>query len=147
MRAPRRRPALALLAAAALAGCTPNVTSHGTPMTRIEQAQITPGVDTRGSVIRQLGRPASTGLIDGERWYYVATVIEREMFYAPQVIDRRVLAITFDETGLVTGVNEYALEDGVAVALRTSTTPTFGRELTIAQQLFANVGRVGTGTQ
>jgi outer membrane protein assembly factor BamE (lipoprotein component of BamABCDE complex) len=135
------RPALAALAVLLLTGCEATVSTHGTPMTRIEEAQITPGVDTRGSVIRQLGRPGSTGLIDGERWYYVSTVMEQETYHAPRIVDRRVVAVAFDETGLVTSVDEFGLEDGVPVALRAETTPTYGRELTIAQQIFGNIGR------
>jgi outer membrane protein assembly factor BamE (lipoprotein component of BamABCDE complex) len=137
-------PCLALVAfgVSLLSGCEATVSTHGTPMTRIEEAQITPGVDTRGSVIRQLGRPSSTGLIDGERWYYVSTIMEQETYHAPRIVDRQVVAVAFDETGVVTAVNRFGMEDGVPVALRAETTPTYGRELTFAQQMFGNVGRV-----
>jgi outer membrane protein assembly factor BamE (lipoprotein component of BamABCDE complex) len=137
--------ASAALCLSLLAGCEATVSTHGTPMTRIEEAQITPGIDTRGSVIRQLGRPTNTGLIDGERWYYVSTVMEQETYHAARIVDRQVVAVAFDETGVVTAVNRFGMEDGVPVALRAETTPTFGRELTIAQQLFGNIGRVNPG--
>jgi len=42
----------------------------------------------------------------------------------------------------VTQVNRYGLEDGKVVDLVTATTPTYGRELTVLQQLFGNVGRI-----
>lgn len=128
-----------------VAGCTPNVTAHGTPMTRIESAEITPGVDTRGSVRRQLGQPTMSSLIAGETWFYVSTIMEQRTYHAAEVVDRRVLAVAFDDAGVVVSANRYGLEDGQLVALRTETTPTFGRELTVAQQLFGNLGRVGPG--
>jgi outer membrane protein assembly factor BamE (lipoprotein component of BamABCDE complex) len=124
-----------------LAGCAPRVTSHGIPATRIEQAQITPGVDTRGSVERQLGRPSSTSIADNEQWFYVSTVMESETYKARRVVDRRVFVISFDEVGLVSDFEELGVDDGVAVALRTETTPTYGREMTFAQQMFSNIGR------
>ena len=132
--------ALCLLATAA---CAPRITTHGTPMTRMEMADVTPGVDTRGSVRRQLGEPLSTSLVGGETWFYVSTVMEHETYQAARIIDRRVLAVSFDEAGLVVAANRYGLEDGALVALRSETTPTYGRELTIAQQIFGNLGRVG----
>ena len=138
---PLRRAAAMLAALAALSACAPRITAHGTPMTRIEQAQITPGVDTRGSVLRQLGQPASTGLIDGERWYYVATVMERETYHARRIVDRQIIAVAFDDVGVVTAVQNLDMNDSMDVALRVETTPTYGRELTFAQQMFGNIGR------
>ena len=49
----------------------------------------------------------------------------------PEVIDRRVVAILFDDQDFVRSVNTYGLEDGRIIDLETNTTPTFGRELTI----------------
>ena len=141
-----RRYTIAVLCLLGVAGCAPRVSNHGTPMTRIEMAEITPGVDTRGSVRRQLGDPLTTSLIGGETWFYVSTVMEQETYHAPRIVDRRVLAVAFDEVGLVTTANRYGLEDGKVVALRTETTPTYGRELTIAQQMFGNIGRLGSET-
>ena len=141
-----RRSTTAVLCLLAVAGCAPRVTNHGTPMTRIELAEITPGVDTRGSVRRQLGEPLTTSLVGGETWFYVSTVMEQQTYHAPRIVDRRVLAVAFDEVGLVTTANRYGLEDGQVVALRTETTPTYGRELTVAQQIFGNVGRINADT-
>jgi outer membrane protein assembly factor BamE (lipoprotein component of BamABCDE complex) len=129
----------------AVAGCAPRVTTHGTPMTRMEMAEITPGVDTRGSVRRQLGQPVTTSLLGGETWFYVSTVMEQVAYRAAVIVDRQVIAVSFDETGLVTAAERFALDDGAQLALRTETTPTYGRELTIAQQLLGNIGRVSEG--
>jgi outer membrane protein assembly factor BamE (lipoprotein component of BamABCDE complex) len=137
--------AAALASMAVASGCSPVVSTHGTPMVRLEAAEITPGVDTRGSVRRALGQPITTSLVDGETWFYVSTVMEKETYHAPRVVDRKVLAVRFDALGVVTEANRYGLEDGQVVALRTETTPTYGRELTVAQQLFSNIGRVNPG--
>jgi hypothetical protein len=42
-------------------------------------------------------------------------------------------------------VNRYGLEDGRVIDLATRTTPTFGRELTVLQQLFGNIGNFDPG--
>jgi outer membrane protein assembly factor BamE (lipoprotein component of BamABCDE complex) len=51
-----------------------------------------------------------------------------------------VVAIEFDEQGVVTGIGQFGLEDGQIVDLVTRTTPTYGSQLTILEQLFGNIG-------
>ena len=136
-----RLAALALCAGLAAAGCAPTVTYHGFAPRLGELEAIEAGIDTRGTVLNRLGQPSATGSFDSRDWYYVASRMERRMFYAPEIVDRTVVAIRFDETGLVERVNRYGLEDGRVVDLVTETTPTFGRELTVLQQLFGNIGR------
>lgn len=125
-----------------LVACAPITSSHGVPMARIEMAAIDPGLDTRGTVRRALGRPSHAIDLDGETWIYVYSIMEREMFFAPRVVERQVLTVRFDADGFVDRVERFGLEDGQVVALRPEVTPTFGRELTVLQQLLGNIGRL-----
>jgi outer membrane protein assembly factor BamE (lipoprotein component of BamABCDE complex) len=140
--AARRRAApLALAAALGLAaGCTPVVSTHGYAPPEEMVSQVVEGVDTRGSVRRKLGRPGATGTFTEDGWYYVATTVSKKAFYAPRVVERRIIAIEFDDVDRVAAVRRYGLEDGRVVDLETRTTPTFGRELTILQQVLGNLG-------
>lgn len=131
--------------AAAMAGCSPTYTNHGFAPQVADLQAIEAGVDTRGSVERRLGQPSATGSFDGDVWFYAASRVEHFAFYAPKVVERTVVAVRFDDAGLVTGVGRYGLEDGRVVDLVTNTTPTYGRELSVVQQLFGNVGRVNAG--
>jgi outer membrane protein assembly factor BamE (lipoprotein component of BamABCDE complex) len=140
-----------LFAAAGLAvglaasGCAPTYTTHGFTPAAEELDQITAGLDTRESVFRRLGNPSMAGTFEGDEWFYVASRIERYAFYEPKVVDRTVVVIAFDDAGVVESVERYGLEEGRVVDLVTRTTPTYGRELTVLQQLFGNVGRVDPG--
>jgi outer membrane protein assembly factor BamE (lipoprotein component of BamABCDE complex) len=137
--------AVVLCAALGAAGCAPTYTTHGfTPQAEVLDT-IEAGTDTRGSVLRKLGRPSSSGTFDSSVWYYVASKMEEFAFYEPTVVDRKVVVVKFDDAGLVTAVNRYGVEDGKVVDLVTRTTPTFGRELTVLQQIMGNVGRVDPG--
>ncbi len=135
----------ALLACAAVAGCAPTVSNHGFAPQVAELSEIEPGMDTRGSVVRRLGRPSAYSAYDGDVWYYIASRVESFAFYRPRVVDRTVVAVRFDENGLVTEVNSYGVEDGRIIDLVTNTTPTYGRELSVLQQIFGNVGRFDAG--
>ncbi|MEM9099878.1 MAG: outer membrane protein assembly factor BamE [Pseudomonadota bacterium] len=136
-----RIPALGALAmATVLMACESQISSHGfAPEPEVLQT-VQAGLDTRGSVRRKVGRPSSTGVFTETGWYYIATTIERDMYKEPEVIDRRVVAITFDENDVVASVNEYGLEDGRVIDLQSRTTPTAGRELSILEQAFGNIG-------
>lgn len=136
--------AAAFLALALAAGCAPRTTVHGFAPQQAELERIAIGQDTRSSVLQKLGQPSAVGTFTNDEWYYVASRMERHMFYAPQVVDRTVVAVRFDPAGAVADVARYGLEDGRVVNLATRTTPTFGRELTVLQQLFGNIGNVGS---
>lgn len=133
---------LAAASALALSACEATYTNHGFAP-QIAQLEQISSSDTRGSVLRSLGQPSASGTFDGESWYYMASRVENYAFYAPKIVDRKVVAIRFDDAGRVTNVARYGVEDGKIIDLITRTTPTYGREITILQQLFGNIGRVG----
>ncbi|MEM7497304.1 MAG: outer membrane protein assembly factor BamE [Pseudomonadota bacterium] len=137
----RRLPALAALAfVVALPGCAAVVTTHGYAPPEEMVATVVEGVDTRGSVRRKIGRPGATGTFTEDGWYYVSTTVSKQGFFAPEIVDRRIIAVEFNDVDRVTSVRRYGLADGQIVDLETRTTPTFGRELTILQQVLGNVG-------
>lgn len=136
------RRALAGIVAATLAvgACAPVMRTHGYAPPEAELAQIAVGQDTRGSVRRKVGRPGVNGLFTNDGWYYVASTVEHRTYNEPRVVDRRVVAIKFDAADVVSDVRVFGIEAGKVIDLETRTTPTFGRELTILQQLFGNLG-------
>lgn len=132
--------AAAIAAVTGLLGCAPEIRNHGYTPPDEELATIRIGQDTRGSVRRKIGRPGGAGIFTDDGWYYLSQKVEHLTYHAPEVIERRVVAITFNQNDVVASVNLYGLEDGKVIDLETNTTPTFGRELTILEQVLGNVG-------
>lgn len=131
----------AILAFAGLvAGCAPEIRSHGFAPQEEDLARVTIGVDTRGSVRRKIGRPGTSGVFSQQGWYYVSSKVEHYLYYDPEVVDRKVVAVLFDENDVVAAVNTYGIEDGRIIDLETNITPTYGRELTVLEQAFGNIG-------
>ena len=120
-------------------GCAPTVQVHGYVPPPSDIARIKPGFDDTGSVEEVLGRPSSNGVLRDSAWYYVQSVVESYTYHAPRVIDRTVLAVNFDQNGVVRDIQRYGLEDGKIINLTTRTTETGGRELGILEQLFGNL--------
>lgn len=135
-----RRVALGLmLGGCLLAACAPTRQVHGYVPSDADIARVTPGMDDYASVEEILGRPSSSGLLRDSSWYYVQSTFENLTYHAPRVIDRTVLAVEFDDNGVVSGIARYGLEDGRIVNLTTRTTETGGRTLGVLEQLFGNL--------
>ncbi|WP_316015590.1 outer membrane protein assembly factor BamE [Roseobacter sp. HKCCA0434] len=138
---------LALIAALgtvmSVGACAPRLSSHGYAPPDVELDRITVGQDTKASVGAALGRPSDAGVLTDQAWYYVSTSTSAYLYSAPEVIDRRVVAIQFDEAEVVRDVSVYGLEDGRPIRLVTRTTETFGNELSIIDQVLGNVFNPG----
>jgi len=142
MRLPKLR-ACALLACAALAlsACGNTVQIRGNNPEPEDIAQIEPGVHSRQDVMDLLGSPSTVSTFEDSKWYYIGQKTQKFAFLRPEVLDRKVLVVTFDEAGLVEGTRDYTLADAQEVDPVDRETPTEGRDLTLLQQLFGNVGK------
>lgn len=129
----------------ALAGCEPIVTNHGYAPPAERLAEIEVGIDGPESVQRKVGRPSTSGVIRNDVWYYVGSRFETMGWGGTEEVERTVVAIAFNRDGLVSSIDRYGMEDGRIINLVTRTTPTYGREMTILQQLFGNLGNFDAG--
>lgn len=124
-----------------LGGCQNKIVQHGNVPDEDQVVQIQPGQDDKNRVEQLLGSPSTTGNFGEEIWYYVSKRTSQTAFFDPDTIDQGVLAITFDNGGIVQDLKVYDQTDGRLVAMVDRTTPTHGNELTIIQQLLGNLGR------
>jgi len=133
-----------ILAACALGvtACNPVLRTHGYVYSVGEEPQITPEEDTESTVLARLGNPSTRGTFEQNTWYYISATRESLAYLRPATRDRRVIAVSFNDSGIVSSVEEYGLEDGRIIAYADRETPTRGRELTLLEQLLGNIGRV-----
>lgn len=103
------------------------------------------GKDTRDTVQSKLGTPSSTAAFGDPTWYYISTEQERYAFFQPDVTKRQILAVEFSEDGKVADIRKYGIEDGQVIALVDRETPSRGKEMTLLQQLFGNMGGLPAG--
>jgi outer membrane protein assembly factor BamE (lipoprotein component of BamABCDE complex) len=136
-----RGAAPALLAAALLAACAPEISNHGYHFDETALAQLEPGRTTRDGTLQLLGSPSSIALFDDNVWYYVSQRRERMSFYQEEVVAQKVVTVTFDERGVVQDIARQDLDDAFEVSLVDRETPTSGNELSILEQFLGNLGR------
>ncbi|MEM7221361.1 MAG: outer membrane protein assembly factor BamE [Pseudomonadota bacterium] len=122
-------------------GCGGNLQVHGHIPDPDVVSQISPGSDTRQSVVDLLGTPSTISTFEDQTWYYIGQKTEQFAFMKPDVIERQILVVSFSDTGFVEETRNYALEHGRVIDPVTRETPTEGKELTFLQQMFGNFGR------
>ena len=96
---------------------------------------------SRDKVIELLGSPSNIATFNNEIWYYITRRTETTTFYEPKTIDQKIIIVAFDETGLVTQVNEYGFDVLRSIDPVTRVTPTAGKKLGFLEQIIGNVGR------
>ena len=135
------------LALASLAACAPIFQNHGYAPDDTELSKIIVGRDTRDTVAVTLGPPSVDGLLSDKGWYYVQSRWKSQGLVAPKEIDRQVVAISFDDKGVVTNVERFGLERGEIVPLSRRVTTEPVKSQSILTQLFSNIGLAGAAQQ
>ena len=132
-------------AAFLLAGCTAIRDHQGHVLDDTLVAAIQPGVDNRESVTGTLGRPTFVGQFDQRDWYYVSRNTRQLAFNMPRPSAQTVLHVRFDDAGNVVSVERTGLELVANIEPTSEETPTLGRERSLFEELFGNIGAVGQG--
>lgn len=139
---------IALTVSTLLAGCGKSRSVRGYYFDPLLSNDILPGVDNQLSVHSSLGSPTSQGAYDENTWYYISTRLRFRAVLRPERETRRVMAIRFDEKGVVSEVKNLDLAVAWNIEPNGDKTKTRGKELNFFQQLFMNVGRfAGAGQQ
>lgn len=131
---------LVTLLCIALAGCTARYRTHGYVPSEDELQQIVPGVDTRATVEDLVGVPSTSGTLNESGFYYIESDIRQFAWQAPEVVDREILAITFDSSGVVENIERYGLQDGQVVPLARRITRSGDGDIGFIRKLFGNIG-------
>ncbi|MDX5403424.1 MAG: outer membrane protein assembly factor BamE [Rhodobacterales bacterium] len=131
---------MAVLCFLALSACSPQFRNHGYVPNDEDLALITVGVDTRASVEEAVGAPAMSGMITDTATYYVQSRVRQFAWQAPEVVERQVLAISYDSAGVVTNIERFGLEDGQVVPISRRITGTSGTNESIIRRLIGSIG-------
>lgn len=133
--------AAVMFAAFVLGACAPRVDNQGHLPDPEILTKIEVGKQRREQVLDLIGSPSSVAAFGPETWYYISQRVHTVAFFAPTLEDRKVIAIRFDDKGVVRDVRELGLEDGKKVEHVERATPTAGHEMTVLEQVIGNLGR------
>lgn len=136
---------VAILCVLVVAGCTSVYRNHGYVPKEEELSEIVVGVDTRDTVAETVGSPSAGGVLDSSGYYYVQSRVRHFAYRRPEVVSREVLAITFDNAGVVRNIERFGLEDGQVVPLTRRVTETAASDNGFLRQLLRNLGNFAAG--
>lgn len=141
----KTKSSLLLLSAGAVllaaGGCTPIVATRGNMAESERLTRIELGRTTRDQVQNILGTPTATGTLDPNTWYYIGRRTEQVAFFAPEVVDQKIVRIRFEVDGTVSEMQEIDGSEARSIEPVDRQTPTAGREPGILEQFFGSISR------
>ncbi|MFT4962533.1 MAG: outer membrane protein assembly factor BamE (lipoprotein component of BamABCDE complex) [Paracoccaceae bacterium] len=140
------RIAIIAVAIASLSACVARYRNHGYVPSEEELAEIVVGIDTRDSVMETVGPPSSLGVLNESGFYYVSSRVRFSGARAPQTVNRQLVAISFNASGVVQNIERFGLEDGSVIALERRVTDSSVEDKTFLRQLLGNLGRFDPGS-
>ena len=124
----------------AATGCSSTTTKHGHQFNETDLQQVQPGM-SQDAVRNALGSPATTSTVSGNNaYYYISSTTKQTSFFKPDEVDRKVLAVYFNNVGSVERVAHYGLKDGQVIDYNSRETLAHMRDRTFIQRFFRGVG-------
>lgn len=127
------------------AGCAPMNRFHGFIPPAEELATLQVGATSKAEVISLFGPPISERALENNTIYYAASQFQFFGPFAPEEVNRQVLAIDFDGSDRVRNISRYTLEDGRVVVLDRRVTEDGINDVTFLGQLLGSIGRFDAG--
>ena len=128
------------------AACTPTVAQRGNLLEDHQISQVVTGIHTRSDVLRILGSPTTQAPFNDDIWYYIGQTTEKRGILDPDVTKERIVAVRFNQDGVVQAINE--VKNGrMEIPIERSKTETHGNDVTFMQQMFGNLGRFNPQTE
>ncbi|MBO9473382.1 MULTISPECIES: outer membrane protein assembly factor BamE [unclassified Shimia] len=124
----------------ALASCATRYRNHGYVPSAEELASITLGVDTRDTIADTFGPPSASGVLNDSGYLYVRSRVKHFGPRRPEVVDRQIVAIGFDNNGIARNIEQFALEDGQVIPLARRITDNNIESGGLLRQLGRNLG-------
>ncbi len=124
-----------------LSACTPTTEIRGKVLTEKAVNSLTIGETTQRDALQALGTPTTTSTFDQQIWYYIGQKMERVGISEEEIVERRVLALTFNQQKVLAKIDHLTENDGMTLTPSDKETTSSGRKFTIMQQLIGNLGR------
>ena len=126
-----------ILLASVLFSCTTNIKNHGYIPSKSDLENLVIGKDTKQSVSKKIGLPATAGL-EGA-YYYVRSTFNAPGFRSPQLVDRKVIVLSFDQRSKLKNIETFNVDNGKFVRLDYRVTETGLDNKNILQQIIGSI--------
>ena len=128
---------LVILLTSFLLSCTTNIKNHGYIPSKSDLETLVIGKDTKQSVAKKIGLPATAGL-EGS-YYYVRSTFNAPGFKSAQLVDRTVVVLSFDQRSKLKNIETFNVDNGNFVRLDYRVTETGLDNKNILQQIIGSI--------
>ncbi len=133
---------LAVLCVLVTASCSATFQNHGYVPSEEDVANLVVGVDNRATVDDVIGSPSASGVLSDGDYYYIRSRIRTFGMFRPKVVERQVLAISFDDADTVANIERFSLADGNIVPLTRRVTDSSVVGNGFLRQILGNFGNL-----
>ena len=133
-----------LLVSLPLAGCFTQTYTHGSVISNDMLSQVQVG-SSKEQVELVLGSPSTTSSLNGDAYYYISQKTSTTAFFAPDIVEQRVVAVYFDDDGYVKDLANYGIQDGKVFDFLSRKTRTGGTDYGFLTQVLRGAANPGLG--
>ena len=126
-----------ILLTSVLFSCTTNIKNHGYIPSKSDLETLVIGKDTKQSVAKKIGLPATAGL-EGA-YYYVRSTFNAPGFKSAQLVDRTVVVLSFDQRSKLKNIETFNVDNGNFIRLDYRVTETGLDNKNILQQIIGSI--------
>lgn len=136
---------LFLLISVFTASCAPHITKHGYIFESDNLQMISEGVTDKEAVLKIMGSPTIVSDVDyrDESWIYYSEDVKSFLFFKPEIIDRKILLVEFNNEGTIKNLQKISfLDDSKTMKFTSDFTTVNNHKVGFFKSLFDNVGQV-----
>ena len=126
-----------ILLTSVLLSCTTNIKNHGYIPSKLDLETLVIGKDTKQSIANKIGLPATAGL-EGA-YYYVRSTFNAPGFKSAQLVNRKVVVLSFDQRNKLKNIETFNVDNGNFVILDYRVTETGLDNKNILQQIISSI--------
>ena len=117
--------------------CTTNIKNHGYVPSKSDLEALVIGKDTKQSVSKKIGLPATAGL-EGA-YYYVRSTFNAPGFKSARLVDRKVVVLSFDQRSKLKNIETFNVDNGNFIRIDYRVTETGLDNKNMLQQIIGSI--------
>ncbi|MFT6219658.1 MAG: outer membrane protein assembly factor BamE (lipoprotein component of BamABCDE complex) [Myxococcota bacterium] len=122
--------------------CNP-IEKRGYAFELSDYEKLTEEISDKNDVLNFMGYPIFVSEVkDNEIWVYYSEDVKKVLFFRPEILDRQVMAITFDSQNVISKISNYDLDDQSDISFSQKYTEVKSQKKSWWSQIFGNIGQV-----
>lgn len=137
----RNKTTCVFVASALLSACSSDIfVTHNGNMPSSDRISMVQKGQDKTRVRELLGAPSSVNPLDNNTWIYMSSDVKRVAFFKPVELNRDILTIKFNESGVVDSISRYDKEQGREIEISKDATEFQESDKGFFEEYFGGVG-------